>query len=178
MIHTTSTITAHTTVCVLHRLDNAITVLDTQGRQVRKIVRKEASGKEIEFGADLHMDKTTHNIYMPCIGVNKGVLCLTLEDEPLWFTPLEGSLGGISEIDGVLCVSDYQKGHGIQMVSENGNCKGKLLDNDILKKGNPDYLCFVANKRMIYFSSFQTDIVCFISMQLQLWNSMSMFCRE
>ena len=34
---------------VLHRRDNAITVLDTQGRQVRKIVRKEAFGKEIGF---------------------------------------------------------------------------------------------------------------------------------
>ena len=153
--------------CVLHRRDNAITVLDTQGRQVKKIVRKEAFGKEIEFGWDIHMDTTTHNIYVPCWGNNGGVLCLSVRGEALWFTPLNGALKGIIEIDGVLCVSDRKTGGGIHNVSKTGNYKGKLLDSDILKKGNPDYLCYVANKRMIYFSMYKSDVLCFMSVQLR-----------
>ena len=41
--------------CVLDRPDNAISVLDTQGRRVRKIIRKEAFGMEIDlkFGCDI-----------------------------------------------------------------------------------------------------------------------------
>ena len=75
--------------CVLHHLDNAVTVRDTQGRQFRKIKRKEAFGEEIEFGVDIHMDKTTINIYVPWWRNNDGVLCLSVHDEALWFTPLE-----------------------------------------------------------------------------------------
>ena len=152
--------------CVLHNWVNAITVLDTQGRQVRKIVRKEALGKKIKFGQDIHMDRTTHNIYVMSWGSPNAVLCLSVNDEPLWFAPLEGVLGGITDIDDTLCVSDRYTGRGVYMISKTGNYKGQLLDSDILKKENPDYLCYVANKRMIYFSLYQTDIVCFMSVQL------------
>ena len=49
--------------CVLHRLENAITILDKQGRQIRKIAMKEAFGKKIEFGGwDIHMNITNHPI--------------------------------------------------------------------------------------------------------------------
>ena len=121
--------------CVLHRWDNAITILGTQGRQVRKIVMKEAFGKKIEFGGwDIHMDTTTHNIYLPCRGDNSGALCLSVEGDPLWFTPLEGRLGGITEIDGVLCVSDYIAGHGLQMVCKSGKYIEKLLCQVMLKE--------------------------------------------
>ena len=67
--------------CVLHQWNNAITVMDTQGRQIRKIVRKEAFGKKIEFGGwDIHMDTATHNIYLPCRGDNSGALCLSVRE--------------------------------------------------------------------------------------------------
>ena len=106
--------------CVLYTWYNAITVLDTQGRQVRKIVRTEAFGKEVKFGLDIHTDKTTHNIYVVCMGDNNGVLCLSVHGDALWFTPLDGLLGGITEIDGLLCVSDYHEGHCVHMVSKSG----------------------------------------------------------
>ena len=150
--------------CVLHRWDNAITILGTQGRQIRKIVMKEAFGKKIEFGGwDIHMDTTTHNIYLPCRGDNSGSLCLSVEGEPLWFTPLEGRLGGITEIDDTLCVSEYIAGHGLQMVSKSGEYIGKLLCQDMLKKRNPEYLYFEASERKLYFNLDNSDIVCFIS---------------
>ena len=152
-----------TYLCVLHRYDNAITVLDTQGRQVRKIVRKEAFGKKIEFGVDIHMDKATHNIYVPRWGDAFGVLCLSVHDEALWFTPLDGALGGITEIDGVLCVSDYDEGHCVHMISKSGDYKGKLLDKDVLKERNPEYVCFDASQRKLYFNLISSDVVCFIS---------------
>ena len=97
--------------CVLHRKNNVITVLDAHGKQVREIFRTDAFGKMIEFGVDIHMDSASHNIYVPCNGKNRGVLCLSVEGEPLWVTPLEGYLGGITELDGTLCVSDCCKGH-------------------------------------------------------------------
>ena len=150
--------------CVLHRHDNAITVLDTQGRQVRKITRKDAFGNEIGFGRDIHMDKTTHNIYVPCWGNNNGVLCLSVHDEALWFTPLEGALGGITEIDGVMCVSEYYGGHCVHMVSKSGEYEGELLDKDVLKDRKPFYMCYVADAKKIYFSSWNSDTVCFESL--------------
>ena len=153
---------------MLHQRDNAITVLDAQGRQVRKIVRKEAFGKEIEFGADIHMDRATHNIYVVCFGNVKAVLCLSLEDEVLCFKSLKGGLGGITEIDGVLCVSDRYTGQGIHMISKSGKYKGeKLLDKDVLKKRNPEYLCYVASENNLYFNLEDSDIVCFMSLQFQ-----------
>ena len=151
--------------CVLHREYNAITVLDTQGRQVRKIVRKEALGKEIGFGWDIHIDKTTHYIYVPCWGDNSGVLCLSVHDEALWFTPLDGVPGGITEKGDVLCVSDYFTGHGVQMVSKTGEYKGKLMDTDVLKDRKPLYICYAADAGKIYFSLFdRIDIICFIKL--------------
>ena len=165
MIQTVSHITYNGTYyCVLHHCDNAITVLDTQGRQVRKIVRKDAFGKEIEFGADIHMDRATHNMYVVCFGNVKAVLCLSLEDEALWFKSLKGGfLGGITEIDGILCVSDRYTGQGIHMISKSGKYKGeKLLDKDVLKNRNPEYLCYVSNEKNLYFNLEDSDIVCFM----------------
>ena len=51
---------------VLHRDNNAITILDAFGRQVLKATFKEACGKEIKMGWDLHVDKTTNDIYVVC----------------------------------------------------------------------------------------------------------------
>ena len=150
--------------CVLHSWDNAITVLDTQGRQVRKIVRKETFGKGIEFGMDIQIDKATNNIYVPCWRNNKGVVCLSVHDDVLWFTPLEGALGGITEIDGVICVSDYDKGHCVHMVSKSGEYKGKLLDKDVLEEREPFYICYIEDAKKIYFCLYSSDIICFVSL--------------
>ena len=60
--------------CVLHYRDNAITVLDTQGRRVRKIIRKEAFGMEIKLGLIFIWTKR-QTIYM----------CLVGEITKVWF---------------------------------------------------------------------------------------------
>ena len=150
--------------CVLHLPDNAITVLDTQGRQVRKIVRKKAHGKGIRFGFDIHIDRNINNIYVVCYGDVNAVLCLSLEDEALWFTPLKACLGGITEIDGVLCVTDYDEGHCVHMVSKSGEYKGKLLDKDVLEEREPFYMCYVEDAKKIYFSLYNSNIICFMSL--------------
>ena len=91
------------------------------------------------------------------------MVCLSLYDDVLWFTLLEGALGGITEIDGVLCVSDYDEGHCIHMVSKSGEYKGKRQDKDILKEREPRYMCYVAKAKKIYFSLYSSDIICFVS---------------
>ena len=78
--------------------------------------------------------------------------------------PLKGCLGGITEIDGVLCVSDYDEGHCVHMVSKSGEYEGKLLDNDVLEEREPFYLCYVEDAKKIYFSLYNSDIICFMSM--------------
>ena len=74
---------------------------------------------------DIHMDNATNNIYVPCWVNNTGVLFLSVHDEELWFTLLNGAPGGITEKEDVLCVSDYSTGHGVQMVSKTGGIQGK-----------------------------------------------------
>ena len=91
---------------VLHNPFNAITVLDTQGRQVRKIVVKEAFGKKIEFRYGIHMDSETHNMYVTCQPNNSGVLCVSMVGDPVWFSPLSGAFG-IIEINCVSVCSRY-----------------------------------------------------------------------
>ena len=147
--------------CLLDHPENAITVLDTQGRQVRKIVRKEVFGKGIQFGLDIHMDKTTHHIYVPCFG---SVLCLSLHNDMLWFTPLAGILGGITEIDGELCISDFCTECVVYMISKTGEYNGQLLDKNVLKERNALNMCYVADARKLFLSLQGTDIICFKSL--------------
>ena len=109
---------------VLHGGDNAISVLDGKGRQVRKMVVREVFGKKITFGLGIWMDSKTHNIYVTCWGDNIGVLCLS--DEALWFTPMNGTSCGITEINGALCVVCSDKC--VHLISKTGKCMRKLLD--------------------------------------------------
>ena len=95
---------------------------------------------------------------------NKGVLCLSVKGEPLWFTPFEGILGGITEIDGVLRVSDFWTKRGIRMVDKTGQYKRTLLDKDILKERKPFDMCYVPDAKKIYFSLYESDIICFKSL--------------
>ena len=48
---------------VLHRDNNAITILDANWRQVRKVTIEEVCEKKIKMGWDLHIDRTTNDIY-------------------------------------------------------------------------------------------------------------------
>ena len=141
---------------VFHILDDAITVLDTQGRQVRKIVVKEAFGKKITFSWGIHMDSATNNIYVSCKPDNSGVLCISMEGHPLWFSPLCGAIG-ITEINGVMCVCDGRD-RCIHLMTKTGEYKKRLLDKDILID-SPWYICFDESKENIFLTCPDKHIV-------------------
>ncbi|KAK3108501.1 hypothetical protein FSP39_009334 [Pinctada imbricata] len=127
--------------CVVHNWNNLITILNRHGRQVRKIILKEACGNKFKFGHDIHMDSETNNIYVPCHNEH-GVLCTTIDGKALWFTPLS-SPGGITEIQGTLCVV----GHGsryLYMITKVGENVGKLNDLD----GKPGYVYYGLDGRL------------------------------
>ena len=106
---------------VLHRRENAISVLDCKGRQIRKITVHKAFGRKMTFGWDIHSDSRTHNIYMPCWSP-AGVLCVSLNVQVLWFTELPANPWGISEIGNFLCVISGDKSN-MLMVSKSGKMK-------------------------------------------------------
>ncbi|KAK3109001.1 hypothetical protein FSP39_020700 [Pinctada imbricata] len=133
-----------TCYCVLHRDNNAITILDRQGRQVRKIIMKEACGKKFNFGGDMHMDSDTNNIYVPCFDED-GVLCMTIEGQALWFTPLSRAWG-ITEIQGTLCVVIILK-HCLHLITKDGENVRKLLREEDLG-GKPKYVCYGQDDRL------------------------------
>ena len=149
--------------CVLHRDDNVITVLDTRGRQVRKIVIKEACGMKIGFGWDILMDSTTHNIYVPCQFPSYGALYVSVEGEPLWFSSLSGLPWGITEIQGVLCVADCIE-RCVHLLSKTGEYKGKLLDKGDIS-GKLEYIYYDDRQQKLYFSLYEKDIICFVSVK-------------
>ncbi|KAK3108341.1 hypothetical protein FSP39_005862 [Pinctada imbricata] len=139
--------------CVLHRINNAITILDRQGRQVRKIIMKEACGKKFKFGWDIHMDSDTNNIYVPCLR-EYGVLCVTVEGKGVWFTPLSGPWG-ITEIQGTLCVVDYG-GACLHLITKDGEDVRKLLDKEDLG-GTPNCVCYGQDGRLYVGYSLLSD---------------------
>ena len=134
---------------VLHNQDNAITVLDKNGEKVRKIVIIKAFGGVIEFGFDIHMDKVTHAIYVPCLMSDGGVLCVSVEGEPLWFTKLAGLPCGITEINGFPCVADNAS-RCLYLISKDGENKRKLVDNDF-NDAECTLFCFDSSTQKIFF---------------------------
>ncbi|KAK3108105.1 hypothetical protein FSP39_001353 [Pinctada imbricata] len=121
--------------CLQHNWNNTITILDRQGRQVRKIIMKKACGKKFSFGFDIHMD--TNNIYVPCSNEH-GVLCMTIEGQALWFTSLLWTPCGITEIQGTLCVAAYYN-HCLHLITKEGEYAKKLLDKADLRE-RPSYI--------------------------------------
>ncbi|KAK3108111.1 hypothetical protein FSP39_001429 [Pinctada imbricata] len=130
--------------CVLHGFDNAITILDRQGRQVRKVIMKEACGKKFEFGWDIHMDSDTNNIYVPC-QYEDGVVCMTVEGQALWFTPLT-RIWGITEIQGTLCVVNIFE-RCLHLITKDGENVRKLLCEEDLG-GEPECVCYGHDDRL------------------------------
>ena len=164
-------------------IQKAITVLDSQGRQVSKIVVEEAFGKKLTFGFDIHMDNITNIIFTLCVSkfpVNRGVLCVSLSGELLWFSPLPGNPWGTTEIHGVLCVTDINK-LCLHLMSKDGKYKGKLLDKNDFRH-LPGYICYDDSQRKLYFSILNSektlfcvvilnsDKLCFVSLQTKLVN--------
>ena len=150
---------------VLHFFHNTITVLDTQGSQVRKIVITEAFGKDVHYGWDIHMDSTTHNIYVPCEGVYKGVMCVSMEGDVLWLTPLLEDPWGITAINDLLCVTGWDQ-QCVHLMTKTGQNCGKLLDKEHLTS-KPFKLCYDKYDKRMYISFEGMDTVSIFSIELQ-----------
>ena len=134
--------------CVLHNNNITITVLDAHGKQVRKVTIEEAFGKKIRLGWDLHMDRNTSDIYVVCHGVNRGILCLSVDGTVRWFAPLDREPNGISEINGILCVTDEKHVH---LLSKAGQYIKKLVDSHELTD-IPRHISYDKNERTLFIS--------------------------
>ena len=117
---------------LLHSDHNSTTVLDTQGMQIRKIVIREVFGKKIKLSWGIHIGNATHNIYVSCEPYNSGVLCISVEGDPLWFSSLAGDTMGITSIQGVLCVAKMKERSAI-LLNKSGEFMGQLLEKDMFK---------------------------------------------
>ena len=140
---------------VLHGQDNAITVLDTQGRQVRKIVLKEVFGERIRFSYGITMDSVSHNIYVSCRPEKSGVLCVSIEGDLLWFTPLSGNLCGLTAINDILGVADLDRN--VHLMTKRGEYKGMLLDKESLA-GPPYFIYYDTSDEKLYIA-FHDDVI-------------------
>ena len=153
--------------CVLNSWEHAITVLNTKGEHISQIVKKEAFGRKIGFGYGIYMDRTTNNIYVVCWGEPNSVMCLSLKGEDLWFTPIEGELAVITEIDGVLCLSDFSTGGCVHMVSKAGQNMGKGLGKYSLNDRKFNYIFYAAHLKILYFNLYDSDVICYASTHFQ-----------
>ena len=114
--------------CVLHRYGSGISVLDSLGTHVRTFEINDVYGKKVDKEKwDIHSDRNTHNIYVPCWGECRGMLCVTLEGEILWFCDFDGGIRGITEVHGILSVvNPAQKC--VNLISKEGKPYSKLLE--------------------------------------------------
>ena len=135
----------------------AITVLDINGSKVRKIIIKKAFGKTIEFGCDIHMDGATHNIYVPCVIYNFGVLCVSVESEILWFSPLPREPKRIIELEGRLCVTCFRS-ENLHLISKVGKYESKVMENDGYLS-EPYYISYQQSARKLLIGFCQNDSV-------------------
>ena len=143
--------------CVLRHLNNAVTILDEQGNHVRKFTIKEVLGKKVDFGWDIHSDRHTHHVYIPCKGNTRGVLCVSIDGVVLRFNPLAGSPRGITEIRGSLCVTHFLT-NCVHLVSKDWKSYSKLLDRNVMK-GSPDYAAVNASEDKFIISYAGKDVV-------------------
>ena len=102
------------------------------------------------------MDSATHNIYVSCGPNNSGVLCVSMEGDPVWFSPLTKPIG-ITEINGVVCVADIVD-RCIHLMTKMGEYKKRLLDKDVLIN-KPWYMSFDKSKENIFLTYYGKDVV-------------------
>ena len=135
---------------LLRNWGNCINIMDAEGCEVRKIILNKAFGKKIEFGSVLHIDKVTHNIFIPCSGDNAGVLSVSVEGDPLWFTRLGGKPRGITELHDVLCVVDSSN-RCLNLISKTGEIIKTLLGKKDLIH-NPEYVSYSQATQKLYLT--------------------------
>ncbi|KAK3109151.1 hypothetical protein FSP39_024095 [Pinctada imbricata] len=140
--------------CLQHNNDNEVTILVAKGSRYRKIQMEEACDKTFYFGCDIHMTKTTNNIYVPCWHQN-GVLCLTMEGKASWFCQLYGIPRGITEIKGTLCVADSEKVC-LHLITKEGEYVQQLMTRRELG-GRPSYICYGQDDKLYVSYDYSDD---------------------
>ena len=156
--------------CILHRLEKAVTVLDSQGEKVRKIVVKDAFEEKMEkisaFGWDIHSDVETNAIYIPCRSP-AGVLCLSIHCETQWFIDLPASPWGISEVYGLLCVVvNGCKNVHVLMLDKEGKKIADLIETKDLK-GSPEHINAYQNEIALTFGGHVSHIISLFSVSMK-----------
>ena len=142
--------------CVLHPGQNAVTIFDNGG-YVRMFVILEAFGREMKFswGWDIHIDRGTHNVYIPCWGDNKGILCVSVEGEVLRFDAFDGNVSFITEVYGLLCIADC-KNNRVNLISKDWISQSQVLD---IKPRQPHCVAINKSNRILIISYKYTDVI-------------------
>ena len=149
--------------CVLHNDDNAVTILGDRGRHIRKFVIKEAFGKSIKFGWDIHSDKDTHHVYIPCEKDNAGLLCVSVYGDVLQFNALSGSPHGITEAHGFLCLVDFENSC-VNLISKDSKSQSKLLDENVILQ-EPYHIAVNASSKKLIVSYFMENVISVFSLK-------------
>ena len=149
--------------CVLHREHNAITILDDRGRHVRKFVIKEAFGKNVKFSFDIHNDRDTHHVYMPCVGDNMGILCASVEGQVHNFFSTDWAPLGTSDICGFLCIVDNFN-HCVVLSTKDNKSSLKLLDTSEVKS-RPYFISVNESSDKVILSYYRSDLISVFSIQ-------------
>ena len=147
--------------CVLHRYGSGVSVFDSLGTHVRTFEINDVYGKKVDKEKwDIHSDRNTHNIYVPCWGECRGMLCVSIEGEILWFCDFDGGVRGITEVHGILCVvNPAQKC--VNLISKEGKPYSKLLEKSGMPK-SPEFISFQENtEKMIISFRFETSVFIF-----------------
>ena len=137
---------------------NAISVFKKLDRheKIRKFDIKEAFGRKIGLGPDIHMDSSTHNIYVLSNLYNDGVFCVSEKGNPLWFTPLYGEPRAINEINGILCVACW-RGHNLHLIYTTGGYTKTLLDKHLVNKF--EYLSYSQSVEKLFLAFYGKDTI-------------------
>ena len=149
--------------CVLHNKENAVTILDNCGRHVRKFVIKEAFGKKVEFGWDIHSDRDTHHVYIPCEGEIKGILCASIDGKVNNFHATDWRPRGISDIYRFLCVVNYSDSS-VMLSTKDSVSMSKSLDTSDAKS-RPEYISVNEACEKIIVSYYKSDIISVFAIQ-------------
>ena len=120
---------------VLHRKEDAITILDKEGKEVRVITIKATTEMPTSFYTDLYCDSETHDIYASILyGEQKlpGLQCLSIHGDVRWFmVGNSDTINGISRVHGLLCLATqaFDANGLIALLSKDGKLGRVLVDD-------------------------------------------------
>ena len=115
--------------------------------------------KSMKLGFDIHMDSSTHNIYVPCVGrgTDHRVLCLSVTGQVLWLCHLPGKPMGMTSYDNWLCLAVNRN---VYLISKTGQREEEmmLLGSEELKDW-PKWVFCDDQEKKLYVTFFGMDKV-------------------